>query len=216
MRRDLHDGPLQNVFATMIRLDLVSQKVPAEFADELRLLSALQGRIIRQLREVCQDPRGDGEPRTAIHAIDEVVMDATIALGFSPACDIDPAIDDIDDRPLVHDVMLTVRECLSNVARHARATSASVKIAIESTGIRLEVTDNGTGVLPNARRGNGFANLRSRAEDRGGTCTINSPTSGGTAITWRVPLSAHPISTWEGQGSHTTFDGCFSSSRMGV
>lgn len=78
-----------------------------------------------------------------------------------------------------------------NAARHARAKSVSAALS-DGSGDRLTVivVDDGIGLSGHLREG-GLANMRSRAEQLGGKCTIPSPASstGGTKINWSVPLS---------------------------
>lgn len=189
MTQDLHDGPLQDVFATMIRLETLSRMAPTDVAEELRMLSALQSRVIRQLREVCQDPRGERVSRPATEEFADVVDDGSIALGFVPERAVDSRFDSIDDRSLVRDVLLVTRECLSNVARHAHATHVSVTLSIRPSWLSLTVRDNGLGLSTAARRGNGLANLRLRAERHDGSFVTTTPSGGGTVVRWRVPLN---------------------------
>ena len=51
----------------------------------------------------------------------------------------------------------------------------------------VTVTDNGTGLGPTSRR-SGLANLRHRAETRGGTLTLETAETGGLALHWTFPL----------------------------
>lgn len=191
MQRDLHDGPLQDVFATMIRLDTIAHRVSPDIADELRMLSALQGRIIGNMRDICRDPRGVGMSKSPHDALKSTVDDASIGLGFAPHCFIDPRIDEVDDDRLIRDLALSLRECLSNIARHAGATQVNVSVLTPPHEVRLRVADNGRGLSDAARLGNGLANLRSRADMNGGTCMFMTPIEGGTVVDWRVSRSVH-------------------------
>ena len=201
--RNLHDGPLQDVFATRLRLDALVARVPADIAEELRELSSLQGRIIHRMREVGRGASGIDDERPACDTVVRVIADASIGLGFSPHCDIDPRFDDIEDRNLVNDIVLVVREALSNIARHAGASRAAVHLAFGSGVITLRVTDNGVGLSSSSRRGNGLANLRMRATRHGGSCAFGSgPDGHGTVIDWRVPLRATAGDGVTGTGRH--------------
>lgn len=82
--------------------------------------------------------------------------------------------------------MPTLREALTNVAKHAGATDVQVLLLVDDEVV-LRVTDNGAG-LPTARGGgNGLHNLDERARRLGGSCTASRGPSGGTVIEWRVP-----------------------------
>jgi signal transduction histidine kinase len=87
------------------------------------------------------------------------------------------------DEALAHDILAVTREALSNCARHARATAATVSPAMEDELITLDITDNGRG-LGTPARSSGLASMRRRAENHGGTMQITAPVGGGTQLTW--------------------------------
>jgi signal transduction histidine kinase len=63
-----------------------------------------------------------------------------------------------------------------------------VTVAYENDQLRLEVVDNGTGLAPDAQAGHGTRNIRARASKFAGTTTIAAAPSGGTVVTWQIPL----------------------------
>ena len=86
-------------------------------------------------------------------------------------------------------ILLSVlREMLSNVGKHARATRVLVSLTV-GDDIVVEVVDNGVGFAPPADGGGlGLTNLRRRAEKLGGTFDVQVVQGGGTRATWRVPI----------------------------
>ena len=98
---------------------------------------------------------------------------------------------DIPDQRLPHHSEATayyiVSEALTNVSRHAAATSAHVSVRREGGMLRCEVSDDGRGGAdPN--RGTGILGLRDRAEAAGGTLSVVSPPGRGTVVAAAVPL----------------------------
>jgi signal transduction histidine kinase len=96
--------------------------------------------------------------------------------------------------PLGTALFRTVQESLSNVARHSKATRVSVSVCKESTILRADIADNGTGFDPIAetlRRGHGLRGMRERAASSGGNFSLTSYPGGGTQLTvfWPVPPS---------------------------
>ena len=79
-----------------------------------------------------------------------------------------------------------VSEALVNVARHSRATRATVSIVGGGDRLVVEVTDNGVGGADPAR-GTGLAGLRERVEATGGWLRVLSPTGGPTTILVEMP-----------------------------
>jgi signal transduction histidine kinase len=89
---------------------------------------------------------------------------------------------------LVEELLAVLREALTNVARHAGAHTVETSVAATVDRLTVEVTDDGRG-LGSTTRGSGLANLRRRAEERGGSFAVEPrlPPSG-TRLTWTVPL----------------------------
>jgi two-component system sensor histidine kinase UhpB len=87
----------------------------------------------------------------------------------------------------------SAQEALSNTFKHAHATDVTVRLAAVFHGIRLMVTDNGTGfasVPPAAEHvnGHGLRTISQAVEEAGGTVDITSAPGTGTAITITIPL----------------------------
>ena len=82
------------------------------------------------------------------------------------------------------------QEAMTNVARHAQASSCCVSLSVnEATGVlELEVTDDGVGMPENRRAGVGMTSMRERAEELGGMLTIAPIPEGGTRVLARLPL----------------------------
>ena len=95
---------------------------------------------------------------------------------------------------LTQDIVAVVREALTNVARHARARSAQVRLGLFGTGptgeVELVIVDDGEGVDPSRSRSSGIANMQRRAEQHRGTFAVSSgPRGRGTSLVWRSPLT---------------------------
>jgi signal transduction histidine kinase len=144
---------------------------------------------IRQIRTSIFALRGplgsaDGGVRERIL---QIAAELGAASGCRPAVRFSGAVDLLVTDELADDVVACVRELLSNVARHAQAQSVSADVGVSESGVTIHVADDGIGI-PSAGRRSGLANLRHRAEDRGGTLTVNAGSAGGTDAIWKVPL----------------------------
>ena len=80
-------------------------------------------------------------------------------------------------------------EALTNVARHAGAAHAWLRLVEEQERISLLVDDDGVGGA-DPRRGGGLRGLRDRLDALGGTLTVAARAEGGTRLTASVPSSA--------------------------
>jgi signal transduction histidine kinase len=81
------------------------------------------------------------------------------------------------------------QEALTNVVRHAQARTCKVGLAMEEQldFICLEIKDDGRGLASRRRAGVGLNSMRERAEELGGSWTIEPIPTGGTRILVRLP-----------------------------
>ena len=85
-------------------------------------------------------------------------------------------------------LLATLREALSNVARHAHASKVDVRLSADHD-IALEVVDDGVG--PPAQRrpgGHGLANMEERARALGGEVSLEAVDGRGARLLWRIPV----------------------------
>jgi signal transduction histidine kinase len=80
-------------------------------------------------------------------------------------------------------------EALTNVARHSRARTCTVRLSVNGM-LCLDVTDDGVGVDPGARSGVGMSSMRERAAELGGRCLVERLPAGGTRVLTELPLPA--------------------------
>jgi signal transduction histidine kinase len=83
-------------------------------------------------------------------------------------------------------IYFTVVEALTNVAKHAQATHATVTIEIDDGALIAQIADDGIGGA-SATAGSGLRGLADRLDALGGTLSIESPRGGPTIIRARAP-----------------------------
>jgi signal transduction histidine kinase len=97
---------------------------------------------------------------------------------------------DVPDRRFPAEVeanaSFTVAEALTNVLKHAEATSAEVTASATEVALRIEVRDDGIGGAD--PDGAGLLGLQDRATALGGSLTIQSQAGGGTVLVATLPL----------------------------
>jgi signal transduction histidine kinase len=189
--RDLHDTVIQRLFATglslqgatrLIREDEARRRVEAA-VEELDL-------TVRHIRTVIFDVEASRSKVGSLRRdVLEVAREAARPLTFQPRVVFDGPVDTEVTGPIADDLLATLREALSNVARHAEATSVLVEVAARPAAIVLRVTDDGVGPPDEKTEGgHGLANMRTRAERHHGHCTVEPGATAGTVIEWCVPL----------------------------
>lgn len=183
--RDLHDVVIQRLFATGLQLQTVAS-MPQQPAAAARINAAVDALddTIRDIRTAIFELRTPAGHtlRTELRALTD---SATEALGFVPHLVLDGPVDSAPSDELRTDLLAVVREALSNVVRHANASRVDVTVRAKDGRLTVDVADDGrAGAVP---RG-GLINLSERAALRGGTMTIGRADTGGTLLTWDVPL----------------------------
>jgi PAS domain S-box-containing protein len=186
--RDLHDTVIQRLFAIGLSLQAGLGRTEDEGTrDRLELAIDEIDATIHDLRSAIfslhsRRPTGSG-------ARDEVlalVSEMSRMLAFHPSVRFEGLVD-TEITPQVRDELIaTLREALTNVAKHAGASRVQVSLSVAEE-ITLTVVDDGIGLPPNPSVGNGLGNMQSRAQGLGGTCDIEPVESGGTRVAWRVP-----------------------------
>jgi signal transduction histidine kinase len=88
-------------------------------------------------------------------------------------------------------VYYVVAEALANVAKHARAASASVELKRTEGALRLLVRDDGVGGADPAR-GSGLIGLSDRVQAVGGAVAVDSPPGDGTRLEVTLPIGPTP------------------------
>jgi signal transduction histidine kinase len=84
-----------------------------------------------------------------------------------------------------------VQESLNNISSHSGAKHAKVSV-VESAGkIRLEISDDGDGFIPERARGMGILGMEERVKRLGGSMTITSAPGNGATV--KAELPAHPV-----------------------
>jgi signal transduction histidine kinase/ligand-binding sensor domain-containing protein len=88
-------------------------------------------------------------------------------------------------------LLLVLKESLTNVIKHARANEVCVHLEITRPYLRLRIQDDGRGFDAEKSRGtgNGLGNMRQRVRDLGGEFSFNSASGKGTCIDVTVPVA---------------------------
>ena len=182
--RDMHDHVIQRLFATGLSLQAAARM--AESTSVRRRLDEAVDDLdaaIKDIRHTIFELHRPTPFRDLREEIVELVRVCAKTLGFAPSLTIDGSLEGLA-ADFEADLIAVVREGLANVARHAQASSASVRVTSGDT-IQVEVADDGVGVAPSAVH-SGLANLRKRAESHGGSLTLTARTPRGTALVWEA------------------------------
>ena len=188
--KELHDGVIQSLFA--VGMGLQGTALVSKDADETERIEgavAELDRVIRDLRNYIFGLRpGILADRQLDQALRQTAQEFEARSGVVTVVEIDETVA-AELASSASDVVQATREALSNVGRHASATTCRVSLHREDGSAVLEVDDDGRGFDPeNTRRGDGLSNLEQRAEALGGKASIESAPTQGTTVRLLIPL----------------------------
>ena len=186
IERNLHDGAQQQLIALAIQLGLL-----AELADDPNLVRQAIPDLKAQLSTALDDlralARGIYPPLLAEQGL---VMALRAQAARSPV----PVVLDADQvgrypQDTESTVYFCTLEALQNVAKHARATAATVRLSGSAGALEFSVSDDGAGFPAETSHGSGLQGMSDRLAAHGGTLTVRSRPGQGTTITGRLPTS---------------------------
>ena len=193
IERNLHDGAQQQLIALAIQLGLL-----AESADDPDLIRQAIPDLKAQLSTALDDlralARGIYPPLLAEQGL---VMALRTQAARSPV----PIVLEAGQvgrypQDAESTVYFCTLEALQNVAKHARASAATVRLSGSAGALEFSVSDDGAGFPAAAtRHGSGLQGMSDRLAAHGGTLTVTSQPGHGTTITGRLPTSERTAAT---------------------
>ncbi|WP_249998109.1 sensor histidine kinase [Actinoplanes sp. M2I2] len=183
--RDIHDGLGHALTVVQMQIKAARAVLAAapERADDL--LDKAQHQAEEALREVRRSVGALREQRPPV-PLPEALRALTEAAGLPTVLDVHG-----DPRPLRPDaeesLFRAAQEGLTNVGRHAHATRAWLVLDYSPPGVRLEVRDDGAGVIGSTDGGFGLLGLRERATQLGGRLTLDSAPGDGATLRMELP-----------------------------
>ena len=176
--RDLHDVLGHTLSVIILKSELASKIAdadPARAVQEIRDVERISRDALAQVRATIQ-----GYHARSLQAEAEQATVALEAAGVKVCCEFAPA-----DIPAAHEgvLALALREAVTNVIRHAKATSCTLSLQSVPGGCQLEIRDDGCGRL--SPEGSGLSGMRQRVEALGGK--LQRDVAAGTRLLITLP-----------------------------
>ncbi len=188
--RDLHDLVIQRLFATGLGLQgtLRLTRNP-EVAQRLSSYVEALDDTIHEIRQAIFSLRSPAQKGRGLrHEVLAILHEAAKVLLFDPVARFEGPVDSAVPPAVAPQLTAVLREALTNIGRHAEASTALVELAVQDRVVRLTVRDDGIG-LPEQRTDSGLTNLARRAEELGGRLHTHPVAPHGTELIWQVPLT---------------------------
>ncbi len=199
LARDLHDTVIQRFFSVGLSLQGIAGT--AEAADVSEALNRVILDIddsICQLRSVVFALGVTDEDQCLRSRVVSLLNELRAVAGFEVHSSFEGPVDTAISDEIADHLLMALREAVTNVARHAQATEVMVHLAVVDSQCQLRIIDNGRGIETEkpSKSGMGLVNLHTRAEKLKGRFKVESPSTGGTVLTWQVPL----VASWRPDG----------------
>ena len=198
--RELHDVVAHSlsvigVQAGAARLVLDADPDPARAREAVAAIEVTANRAMAEMRRalgILRDTQASGEALAPLPGLGQLpaLLDQMRTAGLPVELTVDGT-----PRPLATSIDLSlyriVQEALTNALKHARATSAQVKVCYGAHDVTVEVSDDGRGSSPSAARsqGAGTIGMQERVTLFGGDLRVGSRPEGGYAVRARLPIS---------------------------
>ncbi|HLO28897.1 MAG TPA: histidine kinase [Anaerolineales bacterium] len=197
LRRDLHDGLGPALASQGLKLAAAKQLFKSDPDTAQSLLDQVMTqnqetvgsvrRLVYGLRPAVLDERGLAEAiRDHVWQGSDEGQGLRLEVGELP--------DDLQSLPAAVEVAAyrIALEALTNIIRHAHAKYCSVRFTKNGDGwtksLQIEIVDDGIGLPREQRAGIGLRSMRERAEELGGTLTVEPALPGGTRLVAMLPL----------------------------
>jgi len=198
MAQELHDGPIQDLYAISYRLTELAPVLPDEAGPEqMAAIQATLQQVLRTLRAISVELR---PPALAPFGLEKAIR--SYVEEFQKAHpELDVQLDLMaDGQALPEPARLALfrihQQALNNVVHHAEASFVAIRLKLDTQQVTLEIQDNGHGFrLPPrrimlVRQGHlGLAGIAERVESIGGRLDIVTAPGEGTLIRVVVPRS---------------------------
>lgn len=196
LARDLHDGPMQELYALIFQVETL----PTDFAEDkasetIEDIKSKILQVIQSLRAISRDLR---PPSLAPYGLEKAIRSHAETLKQAhPELKINLALDE-DGQTLPETIRMSLfriyQVAITNVIRHAQATQVDVRFSLDEQQVVLDVRDNGRGFhvpkrwIDLARQDHlGLVGASERAEAVGGKLIVESDQGKGTLVHVAVP-----------------------------
>jgi signal transduction histidine kinase len=195
---DMHDGPVQDIFAAMSHLQLLERDLEEPSQRRVRQAIGLLERTLLEIRNFIGAFRPPGFERRGLTEIIEGLAVQHETLTDQPVeLEVDPGVGDcsLETKIALYRIL---QEALANGFRHSGATRQRVGVTRRDSAVTLTVTDDGRGFSSRqvlAREADvgvegghfGLRGIQDRVAMLGGTFSLESAVGEGTTLIVTVP-----------------------------
>jgi len=187
LERDLHDGAQARLVALGINLRAAERLIRTSPDDAATLVAECRETSAQALAELRNLVRGIYPPVLADRGLGDAVRARALDCPVPVVTEI--SLPGRPPAPVESAVYFAVAEVLNNVAKHADASCALVRVHYADGMLRAEITDDGNGGA-DAGNGTGLAGIERRLSAFDGILAVQSPVGGPTIVVIEVPCAS--------------------------
>ena len=184
LERNLHDGAQQRLISLSLTLRLARRQLGKDSGEADDLLKEASEELQSAITELRELAHGIHPAVLSDHGLGPALQ--VLASHSHMEVRLTSSLDTRLPLPVEAAVYYVAAEGLTNVAKYAHATSATVRLEKINASVVLQVGDNGRGGA-DPHRGTGLRGLADRVEALGGELELRSPPGEGTRLTARIP-----------------------------
>lgn len=194
--RDLHDDLGTTLTGLALEMEITRRNVQdtgylgqrlRTAADHIRSLASRMREVVWTVSPHCDNVPG------LVSFLEQHAVPLAEAAGLSCRLDLPENLPELPlPSEIRHQVALSVREALTNVIRHAKATEVRLSLELEDGVVSVLIEDNGDGFDTTSLKidGHGLSNLKNRISAVNGIVELTSKKGKGTKVTFRFPIRA--------------------------
>jgi signal transduction histidine kinase len=184
IERNLHDGAQQRLVLLAMRLSEIQSRIRADPSGAELLVTSASDELAQSLTELRELASGI-HPSSLDHGLDVALEALCLRSAVPTTVSVEPG--PRLPEPVAFAAYFVTSEALTNIAKYARATSASVDVTRRNGSLAVTITDDGVGGADPAG-GTGLRGLNDRVEALGGTLRVGDRPTGGAVVAAELPL----------------------------
>jgi two-component system, NarL family, sensor histidine kinase UhpB len=188
--QELHDEVGQALTALLLLLKRLADRAPAELRAQVLEAQEAARESLEDVRDVARQLRPEAlDDLGLVSALAALTSRFTEQTGIPVVRSVNAGVPPLDaDEEVV--IYRIAQESLTNIARHAEASRAELRLERTGRGVALQVSDDGKGMTRWEGSGHGIRGMRERALSIGGSLSISGRAGGGLQVTLELPVEA--------------------------
>ncbi len=197
--RELHDDLCQRLSGMKFAAEVITDRILPGNRKVIRQLRSFEDELDRAISEV---RRISGNLRPSVlddfglmSALKLLCKDFQSQHGIRTSLEVESPVPEELDPDVEIALYRIAQEALSNIAKHAKASAATIRLRVQNSSLRLLIEDNGKGftsdraaIAREPGHGLGLISMRERTELLGGVFVVDSTANAGTTLSVTIPM----------------------------